>query len=192
MTTVYFVRHAEPNYANHDDMTRELTPKGLADSKLVTRFLKDKNVDVVFSSPFKRAVDTIRDFAQTSGLPIHLEDGFRERRIGEGWMEDEDFTAFCERQWSDFDYKRPGGESLREVQARNVAALERLLSQYGGKTLVVGTHGVALSTIINHYDGGFGYAGFASIRGLMPWVVKMTFEGDALGEIQHMNPIEKP
>ena len=29
MTTVYFVRHAEPNYDNHDDMSRELSKKGL-------------------------------------------------------------------------------------------------------------------------------------------------------------------
>ena len=25
MTNVYFVRHAQPNYENHDDLTRELT-----------------------------------------------------------------------------------------------------------------------------------------------------------------------
>ena len=28
MTTVYFVRHAEPNLMNHDDLTRELSAKG--------------------------------------------------------------------------------------------------------------------------------------------------------------------
>ena len=47
LTTVYFVRHAQPNYENHDDMLRELTAKGLEDRKLVTKFLADKNVDVV-------------------------------------------------------------------------------------------------------------------------------------------------
>ena len=190
MTTVYFVRHAEPNFDNHDDMTRELTPKGLADSKLVTRFLQDKAVDAVFSSPFKRAVDTVRDFAETRGLPIHLEDDFRERKVGDSWIED--FDAFRERQWSDFDYKRPDGESMREVQARNVAALERLLSQYRGKAVVVGTHGVALSTIINHYDRRFGYAEFEHIKGLMPWIVKMTFEGDAFVGIESFNPNAAP
>lgn len=28
-TTIYFIRHAEPNYQNHDDMARELTIKGI-------------------------------------------------------------------------------------------------------------------------------------------------------------------
>lgn len=51
MTTVYFVRHAEHNYNNYDDMTRELSPKGFNDRLLVTDFLADRNVDVVLSSP---------------------------------------------------------------------------------------------------------------------------------------------
>lgn len=32
MTTLYFIRHAEPNYNNYDDLTRELSPKGLEDN----------------------------------------------------------------------------------------------------------------------------------------------------------------
>ncbi len=36
MTKIYFVRHAQPNYNNHDDRLRELTPKGLEDRKKVT------------------------------------------------------------------------------------------------------------------------------------------------------------
>ena len=46
-TIVYFVRHAQPNYENHDDMLRELSAKGLQDRKLVTDFLKDKEIDLV-------------------------------------------------------------------------------------------------------------------------------------------------
>ncbi len=52
MTTVYFVRHVEPSYDNHDD-TRELSPKGLQDRKLVAAFLNDKQIDRVFSSPYR-------------------------------------------------------------------------------------------------------------------------------------------
>ncbi|KSV57742.1 histidine phosphatase family protein [Acetivibrio ethanolgignens] len=73
MTTVYFVRHAEPNYNNHDDMSRELSNKGLQDRKLVTKFLLDKHIDVVLSSPYKRAIDTVADFAETVYLEIEME-----------------------------------------------------------------------------------------------------------------------
>ena len=37
MTIIYFVRHAQPNFNNHDDLTRELTMQGWQDSKLVTK-----------------------------------------------------------------------------------------------------------------------------------------------------------
>lgn len=81
MTVVYFVRHAEPNYDNHDDMSRELTKKGLEDRKLVTDFLSDKGIDVVMSSPYKRSVDTVKAFADNAAMEIVLVEDFRERRV---------------------------------------------------------------------------------------------------------------
>ncbi|MCH5324953.1 MAG: histidine phosphatase family protein [Eubacterium sp.] len=188
MTTIYFVRHAEPDYTNHDDMSRGLTEKGIADSKLITEFLADKNADIVFSSPYKRAVDTIRDFAETSGLKIHLEYDFRERKVDSGWIED--FASFCKAQWTDFDYKRSDGESLREVQGRNISALNRVLTEHRNQTIVIGTHGTALSTIINFYDEKFDYAQFEKIKGLMPWVVKFTFQDTVCTDIQQYNLFE--
>ena len=41
MTTVYFVRHAQPNYENHDDLTRELTEKGLQDRMKIVEALRE-------------------------------------------------------------------------------------------------------------------------------------------------------
>lgn len=72
MTKVYFVRHAEPDYNNHEDALRELSPKGMEDRKLVTKFLMDKDIDVVLSSPYKRAVDTVRDFADSHNFKIEI------------------------------------------------------------------------------------------------------------------------
>ncbi len=88
MTTIYFIRHAEPDYNNHDD--------------------------------------------------------FRERKIDNVWIED--FNGFCKQQWSDFNYKLTDGESLNEVQIRNIRALEEVV-----------------------YN-------FNAIRSVMPWVVKFEFD----------------
>ena len=176
MTRVYYVRHAEPNYENHDDMLRELTPKGMEDRKLVTAFLSDKDIDVVLSSPFKRAVDTVADFAEKNSLSIETIDDFRERRVDSCWIED--FAAFSKKQWSDFEYKLSDGECLKEVQDRNIAALNTVLEKYNGKNVVIGSHGTALSTIINYYDSSFGYEDFEKIRFLMPWIVEFVFNTD--------------
>lgn len=185
MTTVYFIRHAEPNYENHDDLFRELSAKGLQDRKLVTEFLSDKQIDVVLSSPYKRAVDTVADFAESANLEIQIIEDFRERRVDGTWIAD--FNAFCKKQWEDFHYKYSDGESLQEVQDRNIKSLHHVLEIFDGKNIAVGSHGTALSTIWNYYDKTFGYSDFEKIRSLMPWAVKFTFENRVCVRIQPYN-----
>ena len=188
MTTVYFVRHAEPNFKNHDDLARELTEKGLNDRKLVTEFLMDKDIDVVLSSPYKRSVDTVQDFAERKGLDITIVESFRERKIDSVWIED--FHAFSKKQWEDFNYKLSGGESLRETQNRNIMALSEVLEQHRDKKIVVGSHGTALSTIIQYFDNSFGYSDFEKIRPLMPWIVEFSFEDKVCVGIRKHNLFE--
>lgn len=189
MTQIYFIRHAQPNYENHNDELRELSAKGLQDRYLVTEFLQDKSIDVVLSSPFKRSVDTIKPFADQYGFDIITIADFRERKVDSCWIED--FYGFSKRQWEDFDYKLADGETLHEVQKRNIAALEKVLEQYKGKRVVVGSHGTALSTIINYYQPDFGLDGFESIRTLMPWIVRFDFEGKKCRKIEQYNLFEK-
>lgn len=176
MTTVYFVRHAQPNYDNHDDLTRELTEKGLKDRLRVAKALENVPVDAVISSPYKRAVDTVQPLADARSLSVETDMDFRERKVGDGWLED--FTAFAKCQWADFDFALQHGESLHQVQQRNLAALARVLQRYPNHTVAIGTHGTALSTLMEYFAPPFGYEGFDRIRGVMPWVVRMTFEGD--------------
>lgn len=124
MTTIYFVRHAESNYKNHEDAARELTAKGLEDRKLVSGYLSDKNIDVVLSSPYKRAIDTVKHFAERNQLTVEIIEDFRERKVDSGWIED--FDAFCRRQWEDFAYKRSDGETVRDGKNKSVRTLGQM------------------------------------------------------------------
>ncbi|MDQ0222566.1 histidine phosphatase family protein [Streptococcus moroccensis] len=189
-TTVYLVRHAEPNYHNHDDFTRELTEQGLKDSLKVTAYLKDKGIDKVYSSPFRRAHDTVKDLAHHLNLPITLEDDFRERRIDSVWIED--FNHFAQKQWQDFSYKLSDGESLSEVQYRNISALEKIIAENPNKNLVIGSHGTALSTIVNHYQPDFDYSAFSQIKHLFPFIVKLTFSENICQSISFYNILKEP
>lgn len=69
-TNVYFVRHAEPDLSNHDDLTRALTDKGMRDRLLVTAYLAERHIDAVYSSPFRRAYDTVADFAENAAIQV--------------------------------------------------------------------------------------------------------------------------
>lgn len=189
MTIVYFIRHAEPNYKNYNDALRELTQKGLEDRKLVTKFLSNKNIDVILSSPYKRSIDTVKPFAEKYNFEIEVIDDFRERKVDSIWIED--FTTFCIQQWSDFSYKLSDGETLGEVQKRNIIALKNVIKKYPDKNIVIGSHGTAMSTIINYFDNTFGYVDFEKIKGLMPWVIKLIFDKDALQQIEMINIFEQ-
>ena len=66
MIRIYFVRHAEPDKTISDDRQRPLTSRGMSDTSYVHQILKDKGIDVAICSPYKRSLDTIRDFLKSS------------------------------------------------------------------------------------------------------------------------------
>lgn len=185
ITNVYFVRHAESDYSVHEDKVRPLTKKGQLDTIKIIDYFKDKDINVIASSPYKRAIDTIKPFADVKGIKIKLIDNFRERKISSGWIED--FNKFSRMQWEDFTYKLTDGECLRDVQKRNISALEEIIDCNKGKNIVVGSHGTALCTVINHFDSTYGYDDFESIKNVMPWIIKLVFEENSLVSMQNVS-----
>ena len=76
-----------------------------------------------------------------------------------------------------FAFAEEDGESIGAVQERNIEALNEILEKYDGKNIVIGTHGTALSSIINYYDKTFSGESFMKIIDFMPWILKMEFDG---------------
>ena len=188
MTTVYFIKHAESDNSVRNGRIRPLTPKGLYDRPLVTEFLRDKNIDAVLSSPFKRAVDTVADFAEKNGFEIEIIEDLREQKSSKNMGKDNPaHYQFLERQWSDFSYTLSEGECLGEVQERNIFALNGVLNRYKGKNIVIGTHGTALSTIINHFDSTYSFEDFMAMVNILPWVVKMEFDGNYCAKMEKID-----
>ena len=60
---------------------RPLSEKGHLDAENVTSLLKDKHIDVVISSPYKRAVQTVQGIANTYDVSIQIEEDLRERLL---------------------------------------------------------------------------------------------------------------
>ena len=184
MTNLYFVRHATPNYDNHDDFSRELTPQGLIDRFKALDWLADKNITLVLSSPYKRSVDTVRPIADAIGQ-TEIETCFdlRERTVCDEWLYC--FDEYAKKQWDDFSYKLPGGECIGEVQQRNIRAIKEILAKYPDHNIAIGSHGTALSAIINYYTGGkWGFSDFQRIKKVMPFIARFTFDGDRFVECE--------
>lgn len=173
MTSVYFVRHAQPDFIWSDDMTRPLTTEGENDSKKVAEAFKNIHLDFAISSPYLRSIKTIEKTTEMHGLTIHKDMRFRERDKGSNGNNMEMFR----RRWADFTYHEDGGESLMSVQERNISALFDVLDTYNDKNIMIGTHGTALSTILNYFDKSFGCDDFLRIIDFMPYIIRLDFKG---------------
>ena len=183
-TTIVFVRHAQSVYGE-DDRVRPLTQEGLEDRAIVLETLKDRKIDAFLCSPYKRSIDTIAPTAEYFGMEIRTDERFRERMCG-SFKED-----LLKRRWADFSFAEEGGECLMSVQKRNIEALADVLREYAGKTVVIGTHGTALSTIRNYYDPAFGLADFERIVRWMPYIVEMEFEGEEFVGVRELAHVDK-
>jgi 2,3-bisphosphoglycerate-dependent phosphoglycerate mutase len=174
-TLIYFIRHAESDLSVKEDAVRPLTSLGLQKSKEIVKKFIGIEIYGFYSSPYKRAVQTIEPLAESRGKKIITVNNFRERHIGE-WVSD--FESFSKKQWEDFSYKTEDGESMQEVQARNIEGLNGLWPEINGKTIAIGTHGTALSTIINYYNNEYGYDDFVELVPKTPCIILFEFIGN--------------
>ena len=174
ITTLYFVRHAESDRSVRDGRIRPLTKRGLVDAeKLISNF-ENISVDIIYSSPFKRAIGTITPLAGNRNLEIHTIEDLRERRSDS--VQSIDLIEMIKMQWKDFSFTLSDGECLNEVQERNIKAIFKLLEQNSGKSIAIATHGMALCTIMQYFNPSMSIEDVGNILPVMPYVFEMKFE----------------
>ena len=189
MKHLYFVRHAEPDHSWKDDRTRPLSPAGLSDRGEVTRALHGIAIDRFVSSPYKRTMDTIRESADEHSLQIVTDERLRERQCGVI----PNTREMLHKRWQDFDFHEVGGESLRTTQRRNIEAVHELLKTgCDSEAIVVGTHGTALSTILNHFDSAYRFENYWRMIDFMPYIIRLDFEGAVCIGREEILIVEKP
>lgn len=72
-----------------------------------------------------------------------------------------DFPGYVRKQWTDLTYAQAGGESIVQVQARYQAFMQSL-PQDG--VVAVGTHGTAMSSVVEMIWPGHGAPFFSALR----------------------------
>jgi broad specificity phosphatase PhoE len=107
------------------------------------------------SSPYARARDTAAIIATALRLPVDLEPALREQSFGV--FAGQPYTALLSDaayhdgpRW----YWRPqGGESLIDVSARVVPAVERIARESAGRDCIVVSHGGVMLALCAHVTG---------------------------------------
>lgn len=157
-TVTLLLRHgqtplsAEKRFAGTGDI--ELTETGVRQAKLAGERLAARVViDVIVTSPLKRARQTAEEVAAATGAPLVVEEDFRETDFG-AW---EGLTfAEAQQRWpedvaawlADPATAPTGGESFATVDARVRAALQRVLTDYTGQTVLVVSHVTPIKTLL--------------------------------------------
>lgn len=170
-TNVYLVRHAHSIFT-HDERHRPLSERGKQDAKRVAQILNKEQIDVVISSPYARAIETVEEVAIYHQLPVILVDGFKERKLAAQPVAD--FEAAMDQLWHNEDFSFQGGESNKEAQRRGVKAFQDVLDTYSGKNIVIGTHGNIMTLIMNYYDSSYHFAFWQQLS--MPDIYRLTFD----------------
>jgi 2,3-bisphosphoglycerate-dependent phosphoglycerate mutase len=163
VSTLILIRHAESKpSADVPESEWPLSELGQRQANELVRELSKHGITSIYSSPYPRAVATVRPFADTHGLKINTHADLRERKISSSFLDN--WKEALERTWSDFDLILPGGESLNQCQQRVVAALRWISSQHAGQVVAVSSHGNAIATALNFADKAFGYNGWKAMK----------------------------
>ncbi|MEG0733423.1 histidine phosphatase family protein [Anaerorhabdus sp.] len=142
MKTIYLFRHTTPqeNSKYHNESI-PISKQGVIEMKNLLSDLYD-DFDSILCSPYVRAVQT----AQIISSNYSVDDRLCERRLG---MEEELVDDFWARQYSDYDYKNIGGESLNDVRKRMVDAIDFYLNRVDdNQTIAIVSHATAICSFL--------------------------------------------
>ncbi len=138
MTTLLLVRHGETDWnaegklQGHTD--RPLNDYGRRQAQALADRLAAEQIDAVYASDLSRARETAEILGAKLGLEVVVDPDLREKNWG-SW---EGLTS-TERLHVDYE-----GETSEEHRARMLRAVERIVEDHPGGTIVVVTHGGSL------------------------------------------------
>ncbi|MBB6451808.1 2,3-bisphosphoglycerate-dependent phosphoglycerate mutase [Salirhabdus euzebyi] len=175
------MRHAHSTYTP-DELGRPLSERGFLDAHEVTGLLQNENIDHIVSSPYKRAIQTVEGLAKYVDKKIEIVDGYKERKLAEGAVEN--FDLAIKKVWNDFDFAWEGGESNHTAQKRGVDAIVQLIDQFNGQNIVISTHGNIMVLIMNYFDPRYDFSFWEQLT--MPDIYKLTFDSTQLIDVSRI------
>lgn len=160
MPKLIFTRHGESvgNVAGfyQGRMDTPLSRRGVLQAERLSLRLRAWPIEAIYSSPLKRALETVRPLAAEKGMEIRVREELIEIDHGEwtGLTVNEVGEHFGEllRLWrtSPEKVKMPGGETLEDVRERGERALREILELHAGSDefILICSHDAVLRTMI--------------------------------------------
>ncbi|PFJ12792.1 histidine phosphatase family protein [Bacillus cereus] len=153
MKKIIVIRHCSATGQKRD---AELTAAGKNQANTLATFLLDNHlqIDHIISSPFVRAIDSIRPYALQANLSIQEDERLAERVLSDAPMND--WMQKLEYTFTNIDIAYSGGESTKQAMDRAISLIQDALKLDHTTTLLV-THGNLLTLILKHFDYMIGF-----------------------------------
>ncbi|ASJ56067.1 histidine phosphatase family protein [Brevibacillus formosus] len=166
MKTIYLVRHCQ---ADGQEPEALLTEKGEAQARELTTFFAGSPIDRIISSPYHRAIATIRPLAQERGIVVEEDTRLVERVLS--GVPREDWFERLRDTFDDLTLEFEGGESsLTAINRANSLLTEILADEHNDIVLV--SHGCLLALLMKSIDDRFGFPDWEKLSN--PDVFKLT------------------
>jgi probable phosphoglycerate mutase len=134
-----------------------LNDEGQAQAEALARRLAEVPLAAIYSSPLERTLETAQPLAQAQDLSVQVREGLGEARYGDwtgrGLKELKDEKLWPVVQVYPGGARFPGGESMREVQARMVAELDAIRDAHPNQTVAIVSHSDPIKMAVAHYAG---------------------------------------
>ncbi len=127
-------------------------------------------------------MDSVHPLAEQRGLPIY-DAAFQERSFQETdeRLSPERLEELLKQSFQNDDYAESGGESNQIARNRSLAAIDQLRKTHPHHRVVVATHGLLLSLVLEHYTGRPANEWLNTMAS--PVIHQLTF--DASGKTSH-------
>lgn len=174
MTRLFLVRHAHADWVPEE--SRPLSSRGRRDALRVADALAHAGVAAIYSSPARRALETVEPLARRLRLAPVLIADLREREMPA--RPDPEFQAGVRASWRQPEAVVGGAEALSAAQARALATVRSIVSRHGDQSIVASTHGNLLALIVNGMDSTCGYEFWKGLT--FPDIYELRFSGASL------------
>lgn len=125
----------------------KLSEKGLEQVKKLSERFKDEKIDFIFSSDLARALDTAKETAKFHPeVPFEIKKDLREIYWGE--LQGKESSKLKELE--NHKEKIKDIETIEETHKRAKRVIDYLLENHDGKRVLIITHGVFQSVLINY------------------------------------------
>ncbi len=163
---IYVTRHGQTTLNESNKVCGisdiSLNKQGISQVELLSKKLKNKKIDLIISSPLKRAIETSNIISKACNINVIIDYRLAEQNYGSFEGIDRTNRDFLENK-KNFAQRYPNGESTLQVVHRVYNFLEEIKAQPNYECILIVSHG-GICRVINTYFSNMTNSEFFNYR----------------------------